>query len=153
MEKLNNFLDKLANPLMGFADWIVRIGLGVSFFLHGYGKLPVSDGSIAWMTSKGVPFADITTHLVAWGETTAGLGIIVGGLLMYSAQTLGNLVTRFSGAAIVIIMMGVFYYGHPDWSIFTGERGKIILASEQWFLLLLGIYFAIKGNQKELKNL
>jgi uncharacterized membrane protein YphA (DoxX/SURF4 family) len=149
MEKLNNLLEKIANPLVGFADWIIRLGLGISFFLHGLGKLPVSEGAIKWMASKGVPLADVTTYLVAWGETLAGLGIIAGGILMYFAQTLGNIITRLSGGAIAIIMMGVFFYGHPDWDIFKGERGSIVFASEQLFLLLLGIYFAIKGNQKQ----
>ena len=41
MESLNNFLEKLAKPLSGVADWIIRLGLGISFFLHGFGKLPL----------------------------------------------------------------------------------------------------------------
>ena len=35
---------------------------------------------------------------------------------------------------------------HSDWGIFTGERGAVLFASEQLFLLLLGVYFAIRGN-------
>jgi len=140
MEKLNNFLDKLANPLMGFADWIVRIGLGVSFFLHGFGKLPV-DAS-GWLASNlGYPVA----LMVAWGEVLAGLGVVLGGLL---SGAIGNLITRLSGGAIGIIMVGAITIAHSNWGIFFGERGSVLFASEQLFLLLLGIYFAIKGNQK-----
>ena len=140
MEKLNNFLDKLANPLMGFADWIVRIGLGVSFFLHGFGKLPV-DAS-GWLASNlGYPVA----LMVAWGEVLAGLGVVLGGLL---SGAIGNLITRLSGGAIGIIMIGAITIAHSNWGIFFGERGSVLFASEQLFLLLLGIYFAIKGNQK-----
>jgi|TARA_B100001142_G_scaffold50863_1_gene48190 putative oxidoreductase len=140
MEKLNNFLEKLANPLMGFADWIIRIGLGVSFFLHGFGKLPV-DAS-GWLASNlGYPVA----LMVAWGEVLAGLGVILGGLL---SGAIGNLITRLSGGAIGIIMIGAITIAHSNWGIFFGERGSVLFASEQLFLLLLGIYFAIKGNQK-----
>ena len=140
MEKLNNFLEKLANPLMGFADWIIRIGLGVSFFLHGFGKLPV-DAS-GWLASNlGYPVA----LMVAWGKVLAGLGVILGGLL---SGAIGNLITRLSGGAIGIIMIGAITIAHSNWGIFFGERGSVLFASEQLFLLLLGIYFAIKGNQK-----
>ena len=47
MEKINNFFDGIANPIQGVADWLLRIGLGIAFFLHGYGKLPISDGFVA----------------------------------------------------------------------------------------------------------
>ena len=76
MQKLNNLLEKIANPLIGFADWIIRLGLGISFFLHGFGKLPL-DAS-GWLASNlGYPVA----LMVAWGEVLAGLGIILGGLI------------------------------------------------------------------------
>ena len=140
MESLNNFLEKLAKPLNGFADWIIRLGLGISFFLHGFGKLPL-DAS-GWLASNlGYPIA----LMVAWGEVLAGLGIILGGLI---AGTIGSLITRISGGAIGVIMIGAISIAHSNWGIFFGERGSVLFASEQLFLLLLGIYFAIKGNQK-----
>jgi uncharacterized membrane protein YphA (DoxX/SURF4 family) len=61
---------------------------------------------------------------------------------------IGNLITRLSGGAIGIIMIGAITIAHSNWGIFFGERGSVLFASEQLFLLLLGIYFAIKGNQK-----
>ena len=140
MEKLNNLLEKIANPLVGFADWIIRLGLGISFFLHGFGKLPL-DASGGLASNLGYPVA----LMVAWGEVLAGLGIILGGLI---AGTIGSLVTRISGGAIGVIMIGAISLAHSNWGIFFGERGSVLFASEQLFLLLLGIYFAIKGNQK-----
>ena len=140
MESLNNFLEKLAKPLNGFADWIIRLGLGISFFLHGFGKLPLNESG--WLASNlGYPIA----LMVAWGEVLAGLGVILGGLI---AGTIGSLITRISGGAIGVIMIGAISIAHSNWGIFFGERGSVLFASEQLFLLLLGIYFAIKGNQK-----
>ena len=62
-------------------------------------------------------------------------------------EVLGSVITRTSGGAIVVIMIGALLIAHSDRSIFIGERGSILFASEQLFLLLLGAYFAIIGNE------
>ena len=147
MEKINSFLDRIAAPLNGLADWLLRLGLGIAFFLHGYGKLPISEGFVGWLGSKGVPMAEVTAYLVAWGEILAGLGIIVGAILAKPMTELGHLMTRLSGGAIGIIMIFALLIAHSDWGIFFGERGSILFASEQLFLLLLGTFYAIKGNK------
>ena len=136
MEKLHNLLDSLASPFKPYATWLLRIGLGVSFFLHGFGKLPLD--STGWLVSN---LGYTTALMVAWGELLAGIGILLGGFL---PRTIGNLVTRLSGGAIGVIMIGAIIIAHSHWGIFFGE--KVLFTSEQIFLLLLGIYFAIKGN-------
>ena len=146
MNKLNDLLEKLARPLKDYSSCLLRIGLGVSFFLHGYGKVPIQQGFIDWLASKGIPFADLTAFLVAWGEMLSGIGILIGGLIGLSLPTIGNIITRLSGGAIIVIMIGALLLAHSDWAIFIGERGSILFASEQLYLLLLGTYFAIKGN-------
>ena len=147
MEKINSTLDKIAAPLNNIADWLLRLGLGIAFFLHGYGKLPISEGFVRWLGSKGVPMAETTAYLVAWGEILAGLGIIFGGVLAKPMFQLGHLVTRVSGGVIGVIMIFALLIAHSDWGIFFGERGSVLFASEQLFLLLLGTYYAIKGNR------
>ena len=102
---------------------------------------------VGWLSSKGVPIAETAAYMVAWGEILAGIGIIVGGLLVNAMSELGHLMTRISGGAIGVIMIFALLIAHSDWGIFFGERGSILFASEQLFLLLLGIYFAIKGNK------
>ena len=138
MEKINNLLENIASPLKPYAHWLLRIGLGISFFLHGYGKFPVlADG---WLSTN---LGFVTANLVAWGERLAGVGIILGGIL---SGTLGSLLTRISGGAVVVIMIGALLIAHSHWSFFFGERGQVLFTSEQIFLLFLGLYFAIKGN-------
>ena len=146
MNKLNDLLEKLARPLKDYSSCLLRIGLGVSFFLHGYGKVPIQQGFIDWLASKGIPYAELTAFLVAWGEMLSGIGILIGGLIGLSLPTIGNIITRLSGGAVMVIMIGALLLAHSDWAIFIGERGSILFASEQLFLLLLGTYFAIKGN-------
>ena len=146
MNKLNDLLEKLARPLKDYSSSLLRIGLGVSFFLHGYGKVPIQQGFIDWLASKGLPFAELTAFLVAWGEMLAGIGILIGGLVGLRTPVVGNIITRLSGGAVMVIMIGALLLAHSNWGIFFGERGSILFASEQLFLLLLGTYFAIKGN-------
>jgi uncharacterized membrane protein YphA (DoxX/SURF4 family) len=148
MKKLNDILEKIALPLKNYSNCLLRIGLGISFFLHGYGKIPIQESFVNWLSSKGIPFAETTAHLIAWGEMVSGIGILLGGLIGTRASVAGNLITRFSGGAVMIIMIGALLIAHSHWSVFFGERGSILFASEQLFLLLVGTYFAIKGNDR-----
>ena len=139
MSKLNNALDSMAKPFSGIAPWLLRLSLGISFFLHGYGKFPLPPQKmVVWFESKGIIWPELITSLVALGEVIAGIGIVMGGLLF---NQLGNLITRLSGGAVVVIMIGAFAIAHPDWFI-TND----LFMSEQIFLFILGLYFAIKGN-------
>tara|TARA_B000000475_G_scaffold132120_1_gene106480 strand:- start:78 stop:524 length:447 start_codon:yes stop_codon:yes gene_type:complete len=147
MEKINNLLDTITEPFAFIANFIVRIGLGISFFLHGFGKLPINQGFIDFLSSKGVPLSNIFAYLVAWGEILAGLGIILGGLLIKLSPSIANIITKISGLTIVIIMINALLIAHSHWSIFIGERGSILFASEQLFLLILGFFFFIRGNR------
>ena len=141
MNKLNNALDSMAKPFSGIAPWLLRLSLGISFFLHGYGKFPLPPQKmVVWFESKGIIWPELITSLVALGEVIAGIGIVLGGLLF---NQLGNLITRLSGGAVVVIMIGAFAIAHPDWFI-----TKDLFMSEQIFLFILGLYFAIKGNNK-----
>ena len=139
MSKLNNALDSMAKPVSGIAPWLLRLSLGISFFLHGYGKFPLPPQKmVVWFESKGIIWPELITSLVALGEVIAGIGIVLGGLLF---NQLGNLITRLSGGAVVVIMIGAFAIAHPDWFI-----TKDLFMSEQIFLFILGLYFTIKGN-------
>ena len=146
MEKINNFLNKVTSPLDYFIKLLVQFCLGISFFLHGYGKIPISQGFIDFLSSKGVPLSNISAYIVAWAEILSGLGLIIGGILSLRSSTLGNLITRFSALTIVIVMINALFIGHSHWSIFIGERGAVLFASEQLFLLVLGLFFLIRGN-------
>ena len=138
--KLNSTLDLIAKPFYGLAPWILRLSLGVAFFLHGYSKFPLPPEKMAgWFGNLGIPAPEMVTSMVAIGEVSAGIGIIIGGLL---GSSFGHLVTRISGGAVVVIMVGAFFIAHSDWFITVK-----LFTSEQIFLFALGLYFAIKGNQ------
>ena len=140
MKKLNNLLESIAKPLIPITPWLLRLGLGTSFTLHGIGKFPLPpEKMVTWFESMGYMYPEIVTSLVALGEVGAGVGIILGGLLN---NHVGNLITRLSGGAVGVIMLGAIFIAHSDWLV-----TKKLFMSEQIFLFLLGLYFAIKGNK------
>ena len=119
MEKVNNLLNTITEPFTFIANFIIRIGLGISFFLHGFGKLPINQGFIDFLSSKGVPLSNIFAYLVAWGEILAGLGIILGGLLIKSSPLIANIITKISGLTIVIIMINALLIAHSNNILFA----------------------------------
>ena len=140
MKKLNNLLESIAKPLIPITPWLLRLGLGTSFILHGIGKFPLPpEKMVTWSESMGYMYPEIVTSLVALGEVGAGVGIILGGLLN---NHVGNLITRLSGGAVGVIMLGAIFIAHSDWLV-----TKKLFMSEQIFLFLIGLYFAIKGNK------
>ena len=140
MRKLNNLLESIAKPLIPITPWLLRLGLGTSFILHGEGKFPLPpEKMVTWFESMGYMQPEIVTSLVALGEVGAGVGIILGGLIN---NHVGNLITRLSGGAVGVIMLGAIFIAHSDWLV-----TKKLFMSEQIFLFLIGLYFAIKGNK------
>ena len=98
-----------------------------------------AEGFANMLAQSGIPFPSLTAALVSLGEMGSGIGIILGGLL---GAKLGHLVTRLSGGAILVIMIGAFFIRHSDW-LWTLQA----IDSQQGLLISLGTYFAIKGNQ------
>ena len=64
--------------------------------------------------------------------------LILGGFLK---DHIGNLLTRFASGVVVIVMTFAFTLAHSDWFI----TPKLFM-SEQIFLMIVGLYFFIKGN-------
>ena len=135
---ISAYLDNVAKPFMNFSPWLLRLSLGTSFILHGLGKFPMpADGMVKLFESKGILFPELTASLVALGEVGAGAAVIIGGFL----GATGHLVTRLGGGAVAVIMIGALLIAHSDWLI-----TQKLFMSEQIFLLVLGAYFAIRGN-------
>ena len=82
MKNLDNILESIAKPLMPITPWLLRLGLGTSFILHGIGKFPLPpERMVTWFESMGYMYPEIVTSMVAVGEVAAGAGIILGGLV------------------------------------------------------------------------
>ena len=142
MERINYYFDHISRPFAPTAVWLLRLGLGVAFFLHGFEKFPLPPEKMAnWFTKLGYAYPEIITSAVAIGEVGAGVGIILGGLIR---GYVGNIITKVSGGAVVVIMVGAFIIAHSNW-FFTSR----LFMSEQIFLFILGSFFLIRGNKCE----
>ncbi|MFL2980473.1 MAG: DoxX family protein [Methylophilaceae bacterium] len=129
--KINEFFDKF----IYLTPWFLRFGLGISFFFHGYGKFPLPPQKLI----DYFGFSEALASFVAIAELSAGVLLIIGGFIK---DYLGSLITRFGALNIVIIMLFALGLAHRDWLI----TPKLFM-SEQIFLLLIGLYFLIRGNK------
>ena len=135
MKNLDNKINNILGGIDFLAPWVIRLGLGIAFIIHGYNKFPLPpQGLINYFG-----FSPALATFVALSEVFAGLIIIVGGLLNNS---LGNLITRLGGLMVVVVMIFAFSIAHQEWFITVK-----LFTSEQIFLFLIGFYFLIKGNK------
>ena len=137
-------VDKKVHNLLGRFHYIsiffLRVSLGIAFIIHGFGKFPLPPQKLM----EYFNFSPFLASFVAISELFAGISIILGGFLKSS---IGNLITRLSALVIVIIMIFAFYLAHKDWFI-----TKELFTSEQIFLIVIGLYFLINGNQTYKKS-
>tara|TARA_B100000497_G_scaffold123216_1_gene155480 strand:+ start:1203 stop:1610 length:408 start_codon:yes stop_codon:yes gene_type:complete len=135
MINLDNKVNNILGGLDFLAPWLIRLGLGIAFIIHGYNKFPLPpQGLINYFG-----FSPALATFVALSEVFAGLIIIVGGLFNNS---LGNLITRLGGLMVVVIMVFAFSIAHQEWFITVK-----LFTSEQIFLFFIGSYFLLKGNK------
>ena len=131
--KLTRLVDKI--PEFCLSHWLLRIPLAVVFIQQGLSKIPVT---LSAANSFDLPYS--VWFFVAWGELTAGVGLLLGGL--FERSWLGDLITRLSGVIITGIMAGVILIGEPD-SILD------VVLYDQFHLMLLlgGLFFLLRGNR------
>ncbi len=123
------------------AHWLLRAALAGVFLFHGLQKFFVMgvDGFAGMM---GLPLAAAT--LVALAEVLAGAGILAGATVR---GRLGDLATRLSGLAIAPVLIGAIAMVHwGRWSFTPSESHPMGGMEFQVVLLLIGLYFAIRGN-------
>ena len=135
MIKLDNQINKFFTNVKFLSPWLIRFGLGIAFSLHGLSKFPLPPEALI----KYFGFSPFLASLVALSELGAGLFLIIGGFIK---DPIGNMVTRASALAIVIVMINAFALAHRDWFITTK-----LFTSEQIFLFIIGLYFLLRGNR------
>jgi len=134
MKSIDNIMNAIMSHFYHLLPWLLRLGLGISFIFHGLGKFPLPPQKLI----DYFGFSPELASFVAISELGAGILLIFGGFLK---GHVGNLVTRFAAGVIVIIMTFAFILAHSDWFI----TPKLFM-SEQIFLMIIGLYFFIKGN-------
>ena len=125
-------------PEFCLSHWLLRVPLIIVFIQQGLSKFPVT---LEDAQSFDLPY--IVWWFAAYGEVGAGIGLLVGGIMMYSWWSwMGDLLTRFSGFVIGCIMTGVIWVGEPE------SLMDVILYDNLHVLLWVGgLYFALRGNR------
>ena len=134
MKSIDNILNAILSNFYNIAPWLLRLGLGISFIFHGLSKFPLPPQKLI----DYFGFSAELASFVAISELGAGILLILGGFLK---SHVGNLVTRLAAGVIVIVMIFAFTLAHSDWFI----TPKLFM-SEQVFLMIVGLFFFIKGN-------
>ena len=134
MKSIDNILNVIMSNFYHLAPWLLRLGLGTSFVFHGLSKFPLPPQKLI----DYFGFSSELASFVAISELGAGILLLLGGFLK---GHVGNLVTRFAAGVIVIVMIFAFTIAHSDWFI----TPKLFM-SEQIFLIIIGLYFFIRGN-------
>ena len=136
---MNQFLTKFNNFFSNFdalGSLFFRLGVGIAFIIYGLGKFPLPpEGLIEYFGLS--PFI---ASVVAISEVTTGVVLIIA---IFIKNSIGHTLTRLAALNIVILMICIFAIAHRDWFI-----TKQLFTSIQLFLLIGGLYFLFKGNNK-----
>src|SRR5262245_40236087 len=92
---------------------LLRVALGVVFFMHGYMKVFTNgiEGVQGFLTQLGVPMADSFAYVLAYGELIAGALLVVG------------LFSHWASKFAMIILIGAFYLVHMKAGFYVGSGG------------------------------
>ena len=135
---MNNFDKKIDNYLQNFealASLSLRFILGIAFIIYGSKKFPLPPEGLV----EYYDLHPILASTVALSELLSGVIIIAA----FIKNPLGNILTRLAGLNIVLLMSSILVVAHSDWFITTK-----LFSSVQIFLLVSGLFFFIKGNNK-----
>lgn len=109
---------------------VLRAIVGVIFVAHAGQKLFVFgvDGLTAGFSQMGIPMAAVAAPLVIFAELFGGLALISG------------LVTRFSAAALAVVMLGAIGFAHVSAGFFNPNGIEFPLT-----LLAAAVTLAVTG--------
>ena len=131
MNKFNEYINENFDKVSFIGPLFLRVILGVSFFLFGYGKYPLPSEMLV-----GFGFSEFIAILVPLVEVICGIGIILAGFI---GGLLGQFLTRVFALVLTFFMVFAIVLAHSDWLI-TADLFKNI----QIFLLGVSLYFVFK---------
>ncbi len=127
-------------PGAAIAHWLLRIALASVFLFHGIQKF-MSLEKGAEMMNLSVP----VWSAVAFAEVIGPVLLLLGGLIR---TRLGDIMTRLGALALIPVMLGAIAMVHwPRWSFTPSETHPMGGMEFQVVLLLIQLYFLIRGNE------
>ncbi len=111
------------------APFLLRLAVGVTFFMHGYLKMGDIAGFSGFLGSLGVPSPEILGPFVVWLEIIAGLALVLG------------IFTHWAAKLLAIDMIVAIFLVHWANGFFVGNNGyefALLLAAASVALVLSG---------------
>ena len=140
-ENPDSLIQKIYAKIPDFcvSHWLLRVPLAIVFIQQGLSKYPVT---VEDAESFGLPF--LVWWIVSYGELGAGLGLLVGGIMVAKTllPELGDMLTRFSGITICSIATGVIWMAEPE-----SLMDVLLYDNLHVFLWVGGLFFALRGNR------
>ena len=126
----------IAATASNYAHWALRIALASVFVYHGADKLAALD-AFAQMTGM----SSVMALMVALAE-------FVGGVLILAGSVTRDWITRLGAAMFIPVMLGAIGMVHwGQWAFMASPSHPMGGAEFQTTLLLLSVYFVLKGNR------
>lgn len=102
-------------PGANLALLIARVLLVLLFLYSGWGKLTGFSGSVAYMSSDGVPFPEVAAIIAVLAEVPAMVLILIG------------FYTRPLAILLAIYTIGTAFLGHPYWAVPDAQHTNTLL--------------------------
>lgn len=106
-------------PARDLALLLLRVGVGIVFFAHGWQKLFTNtvDGTAAFFGQVGVPLPTLSAWFATLVELGAGAALVLG------------VATPVAGLLLALDMLGAFLFVHAGNGVFVTENGwELVLA-------------------------
>lgn len=113
----------------GWGPTILRVVVGLTFFLHGWQKMQGGiDGVAGFLATLGIPAAGFFAYVVTYVEFLGGIALILG------------LFTHWAAKLLAIDMLVALFTVHIGNGFFVSEGGVELV------LILLGALIAIMAS-------
>ncbi len=123
------------------AHWALRASLASVFIYHGVLKLANLEGNAEFLD---LPIS--TVLLVALAEAVGGAFVLLGGVSKVTPAA--TWITRLGAMMIIPVMAGAIVMVHwGQWSFVPSQTHPMGGMQFQVVLLLVSLYFVIKGNK------
>ncbi len=134
LKKNYNSLIHFSTSLQDFLLLAIRLFWGFLFFQTGFGKLQNINSVGDFFYSLGIPFPEVSAHLVAWVETIGGACLILG------------FASRLISIPLILTMLVALLVAHYDSTIFKDP--SILLKQSPFTFLLASLIIFVFGPGK-----
>lgn len=130
IDKSNDMVSRWVRTLTPFAMLLLRVGVGVVMFAHGWSKLTDLAGWRGQVAELGLPAPDVLAGLAIAGELLGGAGLILG------------LLTPLAAVGVLAVMVVAIAKVHAGNGLFAQNNGW----EHPLVIGLVALFFVARGG-------